>query len=222
MAGIYAIVNNVDRKVYVGSSVNLLGRKSAHISNLKAGSHHSSYLQNAWRAHGEEVFVFEVLEKVDDLSILIAREQYWMDFFQSGDRAKGYNVCEAAGSRLGTFQSESARKKMSLSSKGKGKTKEHAENIRLGLSGIALTDERKENIRSARVAQFSDPKFLDKHTATMRECHKRHRRLTEAQVREIRKLRSDGAPWKDLSEQFSVVSGALYKIVHRQTYADVA
>lgn len=75
---IYKILNVVDGKFYVGSTGNFEGRSRGHRKMLRKGRHHSPYLQAAWNKHGEEAFVFVVVEKVAELSELQAAEDRWL------------------------------------------------------------------------------------------------------------------------------------------------
>lgn len=60
---IYQILNVKTNKIYVGSSLQRCGRrKTQHFTTLRKNKHHSSYLQNSFNKHGEENFVFEVIE----------------------------------------------------------------------------------------------------------------------------------------------------------------
>jgi group I intron endonuclease len=91
MVGIYCIRNVVNKKVYVGSSVNIDSRWSNHRTLLKTGKHRNQYLQRAWDKYGEQNFEFKVLQEcgVDDLPTL---EVEWMNFFSSCKRSSGYNL----------------------------------------------------------------------------------------------------------------------------------
>ena len=51
------------------------------------------YIIKALRKYGFENFSFEVIEEVEDN--ILEREQYWMDFYQTLDKNKGYNVLRA-------------------------------------------------------------------------------------------------------------------------------
>ena len=66
MQGIYRIRNKLDDKRYIGSAQDFengwIGRRRA----LRRGKHHNIRLQRAWNKHGEENFIFEVEEEVDD------------------------------------------------------------------------------------------------------------------------------------------------------------
>lgn len=75
---VYQIKNSINGKVYVGSSVGVERRWNMHLKALKSGSHHSCILQREWEEHGEDCFSFSLLEKVQELSALRAREKFWI------------------------------------------------------------------------------------------------------------------------------------------------
>lgn len=59
---IYTIVNRVNGKQYIGSTVCAPAlRKNTHLSRLRRGIHHSYKLQSGWDAFGERNFEFRVL-----------------------------------------------------------------------------------------------------------------------------------------------------------------
>ena len=96
-SGIYCIRNIVNDKRYVGSAVYLTKRFCDHKKHLRKGTHHSVKLQRAWNKHGEQNFVFEVLEVVPDLAHQIAVEQWWLDKHNAAHPDLGYNVSPTAG-----------------------------------------------------------------------------------------------------------------------------
>ena len=117
--GIYKIINIENKKVYVGSSVNLKSRKYEHYRNLKNNKHCNTYLQRAYNKYGKDNFKWEVLEYVEyneDKSMLkknlLEREQHWINFLDVCDRKKGYNILTNAGSNLGMKVSEETKNKM--------------------------------------------------------------------------------------------------------------
>ena len=77
-SGVYAWINLVNGKVYVGSSRNIPKRRAEHLRFLRNGNHHSPHLQAAWDSYGRDAFAFEVLEPVEDPIWLEAREATWM------------------------------------------------------------------------------------------------------------------------------------------------
>lgn len=90
--GIYQIRNLVNNKIYIGSTIQgFKKRLYNHLYELRRNTHYSSYLQRAWNKYGEESFEFTILE-VCDKSVIIQREQYWLDELQPYKRNVGYNL----------------------------------------------------------------------------------------------------------------------------------
>lgn len=109
---IYAIINIINNKSYIGSAVNFNRRKNIHYHQLKKNIHHSIKLQRAWNKYGESNFKFVILEKcIKD--ILIQKEQNYIDKF-----LPSYNICKIAGSSLGLKRTEKQKENISLSHKG--------------------------------------------------------------------------------------------------------
>src|SRR5436189_4881922 len=100
-SGIYKIVNKANGKLYVGSALNLRKRCNTHFNFLSKKIHSNRFLQNSYNKHGKEIFEFAVIEFVDDPSLLIIREQFYIDTYKSFDRLKGYNISPTAGNNLG-------------------------------------------------------------------------------------------------------------------------
>lgn len=140
-SGIYAIRNAVTGKRYIGSAVRFSRRFSQHKHELGRGTHHSIKLQRAWLKYGEAAFVFEVVESVEDLNALVAREQCWIDFFGSHG-PKGYNVLTIAGSSMGYQHDEDAKAKM----RGRQFSEEHRAKISATSAGRRYSDETKAKI----------------------------------------------------------------------------
>ncbi len=89
--GIYCIRNSITGERYIGSSVNLEARWLIHKAQLCQKCHHASKLQASWNNHGQNSFVFEIIEEVLDREnkTLCQREQHWIDHYDS--YRKGYN-----------------------------------------------------------------------------------------------------------------------------------
>ena len=105
-AGIYEIINLITGDHYIGSAKNFIKRFRIHLRQLRLGIHHSTYLQRAWNKYSEDAFEIIILEIVEDLSLLIQREQYWIDNIRST-----YNICKIANSSLGVKRSEETNEK---------------------------------------------------------------------------------------------------------------
>ena len=166
---IYAIVNSVTGKIYVGSAIHYPTRWTNHKSDLVCGRHCNRKLQNAWNKYGEEAFQFKILEPVWNKSLLLQREQYWidrLDVFRNG-----YNMCPTAGSALGRKQSEATKQKLreinttpefraahSRRHKGKIVSEETRKKQAAAKQGRKHSEETKKKMREARSRFLSSDK----------------------------------------------------------------
>lgn len=117
--GIYKITNLINNKIYIGSAYNLSNRFSTHKYCLKNQKHKNPHLQSAWNFYGENAFDFQIIEIINDLSIILKREQYYIDFYNSTNKNIGYNIAKRAGNTAGIIPSIETRKKQSEARKGK-------------------------------------------------------------------------------------------------------
>lgn len=116
--GVYQIRCLINNKIYIGSTSKLNKRFNKHKRNLINNRHHSIALQNAFNKYGIDKFEFSILEECDDLDKLQELEQFYLDYYQSYDRDKGYNILKDAyrGAR-GFKHSEETKRKISQSAK---------------------------------------------------------------------------------------------------------
>lgn len=105
-SGIYQIQSKIKPdRIYVGSAVYVTERRRIHLHDLRLNKHHSGRLQNHYNKYGEEDLVFSVLCKCEKEQ-LIQFEQYFIDFYHPY-----FNICQIAGSLLGTKRSPEVREK---------------------------------------------------------------------------------------------------------------
>lgn len=154
--GVYAILNLIDGKRYIGSSVHLLRRSYEHATKLNSLKDYANkYLQRAWFKYGADAFEFHVLEYCDK-DKLLEREQFWMDFYKSYDESFGYNLRKIAASNRGMTLSDETKEKIRLSNLGQKRSKETCERIKnrvitpewranmsKGMKGKKVSDETK-------------------------------------------------------------------------------
>lgn len=83
---IYKIINNINGKVYVGQTINIVKRKNAHYNQLKNKKHHNKALQKDFLLYGENNFSFCYKEyeisnrkELNDLEIkaIEVENSYW-------------------------------------------------------------------------------------------------------------------------------------------------
>lgn len=63
-AGIYGIECKVNKRIYIGKSLNIESRWSGHKAQLRKNKHHNVYLQADWNMYGEDEFAFEILDEI--------------------------------------------------------------------------------------------------------------------------------------------------------------
>jgi group I intron endonuclease len=92
-SGIYAIVNTIDGKMYIGKSVDLLRRCKQYILTFKREVRHdvNEYLWGAVKKHGVENFEFVAIDFCDP-NELSSRELVWMITHGTTDESLGYNL----------------------------------------------------------------------------------------------------------------------------------
>ena len=145
-SAIYAIVNQATRDMYVGSAVAVNRRWNAHRCQLRAGKHHCLHLQNAHAKYGETAFDWEIVEFVDDANNLLAREQFWINFFQPT-----YNKRKKAESCLGYKHTDEARQRMADAQRGAKQSPETIAKRSAALKGRARPDEVRAKISASRI-----------------------------------------------------------------------
>ncbi len=146
-SGVYSITNTVDGKVYIGSGDNIHRRWIAHRTLLRRSCHNNTHLQNAWNRHGEQAFVFAVLEECQREETVV-REQTHLDrVFAERPRQEIYNVARCAEAPMrGAKASMLTTLRMSAALKGKKRSAETRARMCLAQRGRKISDEAKRNI----------------------------------------------------------------------------
>ncbi len=117
--GVYVIIAPSGRR-YVGSSVNVEKRWSAHRVALRSGAHHCVALQRAANKYGVDSLQFALIETCDRAELLV-REQHHIDALSARRR---YNSALTAGSLMGYPTTAETRAKQSRAKLGKRKSDE--------------------------------------------------------------------------------------------------
>ena len=114
--GVYQIMCMINRRVYIGGSVNIQQRWSNHKSKLTRNKHPNKHLQKDYNEFKEDQFICTILEECTEIK-LKEREQYWMDDIQCYNKNNGYNIFNFSSSSLGFTYPEETKLKMSISAK---------------------------------------------------------------------------------------------------------
>lgn len=160
---IYRIRNISNNKIYIGSAVNARVRRNRHVADLRKGIHHSLLLQRSWNKHGEDNFVFEILEEVIDKNKLLEREQYYINEFNPCNLKIGYNTELIAGSSLGIKRSDWFKERLRAANLGKKVSSEVIETNRIAQTGLHIGEKNS----TARTFVFKSPEGIE-HTVTGR------------------------------------------------------
>lgn len=91
--GIYKIINNINKKIYIGSSIDIYSRWHNHSSQLNLKKHINKHLQASWNKYKQNNFSFAIIEETKkyikkDLFILEAK---YITSFNTIDNKIGYN-----------------------------------------------------------------------------------------------------------------------------------
>ena len=73
---VYRIMNNLNGKIYIGSSRNIQHRFTEHKNQLNDGWHHSEDLQRDWNLYGENNFSFDILVETDEANARKVEQEY--------------------------------------------------------------------------------------------------------------------------------------------------
>lgn len=77
LPGVYQILNKETQKSYIGStSQTIIKRMNHHLCMLRIGKHKNTYLQHSWNKHGEDSFIFIVLENTSKQNTLDKEQEY--------------------------------------------------------------------------------------------------------------------------------------------------
>lgn len=98
---IYLWTNLVNGKKYVGQTTCFHRRMKTY-----RYTYPNAYMEHAVKKHGLDNFDITILERDVPLDKLDEREQYWLDYYQSYEADKGYNICKIASTTEGVTHTE--------------------------------------------------------------------------------------------------------------------
>jgi group I intron endonuclease len=240
---IYAIVNTINGKLYVGSSRDVRARWREHLNYLENNKHSNNYLQHSFNKYGRDAFEFHIIQEVNEIEQLITAEQYWIDFTKCCDRRFGYNIEPTADrstrsaetiakisvKNKGKVRSAEARAKYSRANKGKILSEETRGKLRAINLGKTMPEETRKKIGESlkgRVFTASHRAKIGaawkgrKHTEeTRQKMIGMNSPLTPDGVREIRRRYAAGESRFLLAEQYGVHPATIWNIIKRKTWS---
>lgn len=123
---VYKVTNQTNGKIYIGQTTQSLSkRKKNHRDDVVSGQMKCPLLHNAMKKYGFENFVFESIDKAQNIDELNDLEMHYIKQFNSLV-PNGYNL--AIGGR-NCSPTEETRKKQSDAKKGRKLSAEHKNKI---------------------------------------------------------------------------------------------
>lgn len=108
---VYKITNKSNGKLYIGiTNQGVAVRFGKHVSDANGNS--TFPIHNAIRKYSIENFEIETVEVVDNVELLKQREIYWINFYDSYNREKGYNLTLGGDGTFGRYHSEETKCKI--------------------------------------------------------------------------------------------------------------
>lgn len=166
MSVIYRIRNTLNGDFYIGKTVQRMERRYAvHLANAARGL--ETHLYRAIRKYGRDLFVCEILENVDDDTILNEREKYWISALSpqynmthggdGGDVSSSPNYIAAIKKRRSFKGCENpmfGKRKQSNPNYGRKRTKEQKKRMLDGIQRAWTGNENRRKAASERVLGF--------------------------------------------------------------------
>lgn len=164
MAGVYKITHRDSGRCYVGSSSDVCSRWAEH---RQLRSPQCRIIHAALKKYGPEAFDFSILETVDASGLsssqlrkqLLELETFWLQKVNPFP-PHGYNICFAAGSRLGIRHTEETKRNLSLILSGKRQSEEARLRRR---ESKKIQEVQKRATEAARVVNFGNKFALGHH-----------------------------------------------------------
>lgn len=217
---IYQLTNKTNGKVYVGQThLDLSERLRCH--RQRAGDERRRSLQAismAIHKYGWEVFDVQVLQTCTDRDELDLAETEWISRLDCV-APNGYNL---KGGGSSPRHSEETKRKIGDGNRGKGLHPNTLAALLVANEGVPRSEETKAKISRA----FKGKVLSDEHRAKIRDGHlrsrKQRKKLSDAQVAEIRSHKAAGITGRELSSRYGVSEGMISMIVNQRTRRYVA
>lgn len=215
--GVYCIVHTRSGRIYIGSSNAIGERWGSHRSCLRRGVHKNLRLQRAWDKHGEDAFVFDILERVESRDQLVPREKAWLTRTNSWNPEVGYNLTGGANG-AGNHRTPEQRAAQSARMKGVPKTAEHRANI---WATREVTEEFREQMAAnGRMGRGKrKPVEFGPNVGLRQRGIGNHRaKLTDVVVVEIMRRLANGEKGRKLATEYEVAESVISCIKHGRVW----
>lgn len=110
---IYKLINTINNKIYIGLTTEIISERCRkRIAEAKYRDSRTSYILNAIRKYGSEVFKIEQIDTANSLKELQQKEIYYIALYNSTDRNIGYNLTKGGEGNLGLKMSDKTKDKI--------------------------------------------------------------------------------------------------------------
>lgn len=178
MRHIYIFKNTINNKIYVGQSKHPHKRKHEHLMSARCGV--AGKLYWAIRKHGEDNFIFEVIEECED-EITNQREECWISHYDAFEN--GYNLTSGGDHYK---LADEVKCKIGAAFRGRPLSEEHKQKLResnLGKKPPTHSDETLKKMSESMKGKNTGPK-TDEHKRRLSEARRKWR-LTDEQKKTI-------------------------------------
>jgi group I intron endonuclease len=235
ISGIYKILNKINGKFYIGSSINIKTRWSKHKSLLRNNKHDNEHLQNAWNIYGEDNFEFIILYETEQC-LLLQEEENIIKNLNCCDRQIGYNktentlcpmrgrklseetICKLRAASTGKKHTEETKHKISRSNKNKIVSEETRRKMSDAKKGKEILHKEKLD-NSRKTKQFREK--ISKFAKTRTGIKNPNSRLNLQQIEVIiQDLEQNVLKIQEIANKFNVSRSTIKRIKYKQTYVD--
>ena len=141
---IYLIKNLINKKKYIGQTIDFEKRKNRHVWELNNERHDNKYLERSWHKYGQENFKFKIIESDISLELLNIKEKFYINKYNTFDN--GYNLTKGGKGKRGFEVSKETKEKMREASKGFTMSEKQKEKISKTKTGTTLSKKTKRKI----------------------------------------------------------------------------
>ncbi len=154
--GIYKFTNKLNGKVYIGESLYMKDRMSTYRTSIKNPICIIERALAKYSFDGFDLSVLELFPNGTQKPVLLAREKFWISFYDSTNKNLGYNKVAVGTDMTGYKMSDETKGKISKANKGRRFSDESKKRMSAGqigkkvsnahLIGVPLSESHRKNV----------------------------------------------------------------------------